>query len=324
MTMLTSLGLLIALQFHSSPSAILTSKNHQWVLEVSAGGRTEELRAGYNGKADRGDKVSPNTVLKYHGFTFRGDGSRVSNKATGAMCAPFGVDTNSWGAGVVAHGKMVWIYSQADYDTSFDPIVASYAFVMTEKDGVPIVQRIVPLKGMSGYGNLMSRRYKDWLVVYSEPNGARTMGILNLKTLEFRTIVNASPSQLNHGHTPDTGYYAVCSNGNMYTSDSGYLKAWDWTKLKWIAVRKLKEQNWISGYALDHDDLLCGLDSIALAHRGAVYQLPDFMDRELFISPSVGIGVVEGVNSGNPHGFLLSPKDLSILCLISFEKNVPN
>lgn len=325
--MLCALSLILTLATAPTTSARLTVKDGQTAIQVVRNG----VKAYIGNEYAYAKQAPKNTFFEggsldvlFHGSWFSGERYRVQNKDTKEWGQPFDKTVNGCGGGYVFDGKMVWVYYVADVDTSCEPITGVYAFIMDEKNGMSTLEKTVELPGIYGYGHVMSVRHGDWLMVYSSANGDRSLGILNLRSLRFKIIAGVKPNypgatKVYDEKTPDSGYFAICQNGNIYANIGDMLSLWNWKELKWKPIRKLKAQLWMSAYDLGHDDLLVGFEGMALAHRGKVFSLPQ--SRDLYISPKLGIGVIYNASFPFAEGVLLNPKDLTRICKVE-KRNV--
>ena len=326
--MFVAVGLFLSLVLSSDTSARLISKDNRLQIEVTRQGKKSYIKNA----SDFRSSVIPTEkhegaklLVEFHGHKFKGDRYRVVNQDTGELGQAFDRQVNGCGGGVVAGDKMVWIYYDADGDTMSEPLSHTYAFIMNEKDGIPVNERRIDLPGIRGNWSVDAVRYGDWLMLFSNPAGERSLGILNLKTFEFRLIVKVKPNyptaeKPKKDGIPDSGSFAICPNGTIYSSIGDMLSVWNWTSMKWKPVRKLKNEHWTTGYNLGHDDLLVGFGAMSLAHRGRVFALPQSIGGFLYISATTGIGVVYNSSFPFADGILLNPKNLSVICKIKRRK----
>jgi hypothetical protein len=331
--MVLAVGLFLSMLLTPSTSAVLTeNEKHEWVIEVTSQGKSQVIRAFFHPDAPQKPDTSNESShdsLSFQGSTFEGKEYRVVNKETGAMSKPFDRGVNRCCGGFVVGSKMLWVYVLSDMDTMTEPVSAAYVFVMSQKDGVPILERTIDLTGMRhAYYRYNVLRHNNWLVFsYEQTTEERSLGIMNLKSFEFKLLgrkgIIPFPRQTISYYVsapntqPDWCSYAVCTNGNIYTTVKNVLKSWNWKSLRWESVRDLEEHGWMRGYSLGSDDLLVAPEAIALAHKGAIFPLRDNFNDMMFVSATAGIAIVYDAAYPYAKGVLLSSKDLSFICNIT-------
>jgi len=325
--MICALGLFLSLTLAPRTSARLVVKDGRQAIEVVHGGRKDYLFEARDSTTLHRNGIGlqmASRVLAFKGKRYSGDEYRVRNLETKELAQAFDRPVNTYGVGLVYGGKIVWSYSLADGDNMGEPLVSTCVFVMDVQKGELNLEKTIELPGIQGHVRSEAGRFGDWLLVYSDSSGDRSLGILNLRSYRYLLIVKTwnnrvEPRLEPRGGVPNTGSFAISLNGNVYASIGDMLNVWNWKELEWTPVRKLKAERWSYAYDLGPDDLIVGENGMALAHIGRPFALPP--SRSLFVSPKLGIGVVYNASFPSAEGVLLSSKDLSLICKV--EKYIP-